>query len=99
MIRRLLADDQALVRGALAAMLALEPDIEVALTERLRRTLPSCWVVICTTFGRPSYFTRAMRAGASGFVAKDSSPEHLDDTCDACTRACASWTQRWRPSR
>jgi two-component system response regulator DesR len=29
MIRMLLADDQALVRGALAAMLGLEPDIEV----------------------------------------------------------------------
>ncbi|MEN3268019.1 MAG: two-component system, NarL family, response regulator DesR, partial [Pseudonocardia sp.] len=29
MIKVLLADDQALVRGALAAMLGLEPDIEV----------------------------------------------------------------------
>ncbi|GLX00221.1 response regulator transcription factor [Microtetraspora sp. NBRC 16547] len=114
MIKLLLADDQALVRGALAAMLALEPDIEVvaqaatgdealeaavrtrpdvalidvqmpgmdglALTERLRQALPSCRVVICTTFGRPGYFARAMRAGASGFVVKDSSPEHLVDT-------------------
>jgi DNA-binding NarL/FixJ family response regulator len=84
MIRVLLADDQALVRGALAAMLALEPDIEVvaqvgsgdevleaarralpdvalidvqmpgkdglAATAELRAALPSCRVVICTTF-------------------------------------------------
>ncbi|MGO1768427.1 MAG: DNA-binding response regulator, partial [Microbacterium sp.] len=29
MIRILLADDQALVRGALAALLGLEPDLEI----------------------------------------------------------------------
>ncbi|GLW21775.1 MULTISPECIES: response regulator transcription factor [Microbispora] len=114
MIRVLLADDQALVRGALAAMLALEPDIEVvaqvgsgeevvdaarrsrpdvalldvqmpgrdglAVTADLRAALPSCRVVICTTFGRPGYFARAMENGASGFVVKDAPPEHLVDT-------------------
>ncbi|GGO05426.1 DNA-binding response regulator [Microbispora bryophytorum] len=110
----LLADDQALVRGALAAMLALEPDIEVVAqvgsgeevveaarrsrpdvalldvqmpgrdgleaTADLRAALPSCRVVICTTFGRPGYFARAMENGASGFVVKDAPPEHLVDT-------------------
>ncbi|WP_214408824.1 response regulator transcription factor [Sphaerisporangium fuscum] len=114
MIRVLLADDQALVRGALAAMLALEPDIEVVaqvgsgeeavvearrtrpdvalldvqmpgtdgltVAAELRAVLPSCRVVICTTFGRPGYFARAMENGAAGFVVKDSSPEHLVDT-------------------
>ncbi|GIH45023.1 two component transcriptional regulator, LuxR family [Microbispora rosea] len=114
MIRLLLADDQALVRGALAAMLALEPDIEVVaqvgsgeevveaarrsrpdvalldvqmpgrdgleVTADLRAALPSCRVVICTTFGRPGYFARAMENGASGFVVKDAPPEHLVDT-------------------
>ncbi|GIH61467.1 response regulator transcription factor [Microbispora siamensis] len=114
MIRVLLADDQALVRGALAAMLALEPDIEVVaqvgsgeevveaarqtvpdvalldvqmpgrdgleVTADLRAALPSCRVVICTTFGRPGYFARAMENGASGFVVKDAPPEHLVDT-------------------
>ncbi|MEV0148848.1 MULTISPECIES: response regulator transcription factor [unclassified Nonomuraea] len=114
MIRVVLADDQALVRGALASMLGLEPDIEVVaqagsgeealeavartrpdvalidvqmpgmdgldVTERVRALVPSCRVVICTTFGRPGYFARAMRNGASGFVVKDSSPEHLVDT-------------------
>ena len=102
MIRLLLADDQALVRGALAALLDLEPDLEVvaevgrgdevvaaavehavdvalldvempgldgiAATAALRRALPSCRVLIVTTFGRPGYLRRALEAGASGFV-------------------------------
>ncbi len=113
MIRVLLADDQALVRGALAAMLGLEPDIEVvaqvsaadevlpaarathpdvALLDvqmpgrdgitaaaELHRELPTCRVVVCTTFGRPGYLSRAMAAGAAGFVVKDAPPEQLVD--------------------
>ena len=113
MIRVLVADDQALVRGALAAMLDLESDLEVVAqaasgqealdeglrtrpdvalldvqmpgldglgaAERLRERLPSCRVVMCTTFGRPGYLTRALAAGASGFVVKDAPPEHLVD--------------------
>ncbi|MDT7706950.1 MAG: two-component system, NarL family, response regulator DesR [Pseudonocardiales bacterium] len=113
MIRVLLADDQALVRGAIAAMLGLEHDIEVvaqvgsgadvvpaatasmpdvALLDvqmpggdgldaaaALKKALPACRVVILTTFGRPGYLARAMRAGASGFVVKDAPPEQLVD--------------------
>jgi two-component system, NarL family, response regulator DesR len=112
-IRVLVADDQALVRGALAAMLGLEPDIEVvaqvssgdevlgaargcrpdvalldvqmpgldgiAAAGELRRELPDCRVVVCTTFGRPGYLTRAMAAGVVGFVVKDAPPEQLVD--------------------
>jgi two-component system response regulator DesR len=112
-IRVLLADDQALVRGALAAMLGLEADIEVvaqvssgdevvpaaraalpdvALLDvqmpgkdgitaaaDLHRALPSCRIVVCTTFGRPGYLSRAMAAGAVGFVVKDAPPETLVD--------------------
>lgn len=113
MIRVLLADDQALVRGALAAMLGLEPDIEVvaqvssgddvlpaareakpdvALLDvqmpgkdgitaagELHRELPACRIVVCTTFGRPGYLSRAMAAGVVGFVVKDAPPEQLVD--------------------
>ena len=116
MIRVLLADDQAMVRGAIAAMLGLERDIEVvgqagdgdevlrlaaerrpdvalldvqmpgttvpdglAAAAELHRTLPTCRIVVLTTFGRPGYLSRAMRAGASGFVVKDSPPEQLSD--------------------
>jgi two-component system, NarL family, response regulator DesR len=110
-IRLLLADDQALVRGALAALLDLENDLEVvaevsrgdevvpaavrhevdvalldvempgidgiAATAALRRALPSCRVLIVTTFGRPGYLRRAMEAGASGFVVKDTPARQL----------------------
>nr|WP_218860424.1 response regulator transcription factor [Petropleomorpha daqingensis] len=107
----LLADDQALVRGALAALLALESDLEVvaevgrgdqvveaavrekadvvlmdvempgldgiAATAVLRKALPSCRVLIVTTFGRPGYLRRAIEAGASGFVVKDTPARQL----------------------
>ena len=113
MIRVLLADDQAMVRGALAAMLGLESDIEVvaqvgsgadvvpaalaagpdvALLDvqmpggdgltaaaALHAALPACRIVVLTTFGRPGYLARAMRAGAVGFVVKDAPPEQLID--------------------
>ena len=112
-IRLLLADDQALVRGALAALLNLETDLEVvaevgrgddvvtearrvrpdvalldvempgldgiAATTALRAALPSCKVLVVTTFGRPGYLRRAMAAGASGFVVKDTPARQLAD--------------------
>jgi two-component system response regulator DesR len=112
-IRLLIADDQALVRGALAALLDLEPDLEVvaevgrgdevvdaarrvrpdvalldvempglsgiAATEALRAALPSCKVLVVTTFGRPGYLRRAIAAGASGFVVKDTPARQLAD--------------------
>ena len=112
-IRLLLADDQALVRGALAALLNLEPDLEVVAevgrgdevvaqarqtrpdvalldvempgldgitaTADLRAALPSCRVLVVTTFGRPGYLRRAMAAGASGFVVKDTPARQLAD--------------------
>ncbi|WP_422735318.1 response regulator transcription factor [Micromonospora sp. WMMD729] len=111
MIRLLLAEDQGMMRGALALLLNLEPDIEVvaeaatgaqatreALRVRpdvalldiempdgsgldtaaaLRDRLPSCRVLILTTFGRPGYLRRAMEAGAHGFLVKDGPVQEL----------------------
>lgn len=114
-IRLLIADDQALVRGALAALLDLEPDLTVvaevgrgdevvaaarehrpdvalldvempgidgiaaAAAAALRSALPGCRVLMVTTFGRPGYLRRAMAAGASGFVVKDTPARQLAD--------------------
>lgn len=112
-IRLLLADDQALVRGAIAALLELEPDLHVvaqvgrgddvldavrtsnaqvalldvempgmdglAVARQLRQLHPQCRSLIVTTFGRPGYLRRAMEAGASGFVVKDTPASQLAD--------------------
>lgn len=110
-LRVLLAEDQAMVRGALSALLSLEEDIEivaeasradevlsaaldvlpdVALLDiempggdglqaaaLLRERLPSCRVIILTTFGRPGYLRRAMEGGAVGFLLKDAPAPEL----------------------
>lgn len=111
MIRVLLAEDQAMVRGALAALLTLEGDIEIvaevgrgdevlaaALAVRpdvalldiempgsdgitaaaaLHAQLPSCRVLILTTFGRPGYLRQAMESGSVGFLLKDAPATQL----------------------
>jgi two-component system response regulator DesR len=113
MIKLLLADDQALVRGAMAALLDMEPDLKVvaevgrgdevvdavrdhevdvalldvempgmdgvAAARELHRAVPSCRVLMVTTFGRAGYLRQAMAAGASGFVVKDTPARQLAD--------------------
>jgi two-component system response regulator DesR len=110
-IRILLAEDQAMVRGALTALLRLEEDIEVVAevsqghqvlaaamksqpdvalldvempgadgltaAQALHKNLPSCRIVILTTFGRSGYLRRAMESGAVGFLLKDAPAEQL----------------------
>lgn len=119
-IRLLIADDQALVRGALAALLGLERDIDVvaevgrgdevveaarenaatvalldvempgldgiSAAAQLRSALPQCKVLMVTTFGRPGYLRRALQAGASGFVVKDTPAPQL---AEAVRKVCA----------
>ena len=115
MIRVLLVDDQALVRGGLRALIEGEPDIEVAgeaddgaaaialalsletpadvvlmdismpgvdgveATRRIRadERLAALSVVILTTFATDEHIFDALRAGAAGFMLKDSDPAEL----------------------
>lgn len=111
MIRVMLAEDQAMVRGALAALLTLEGDIEIvaevgrgdevvstALATKpdvalldiempgldgisaaavLHTQLPTCRVLILTTFGRPGYLRKAMESGVVGFLLKDAPSAQL----------------------
>lgn len=111
MMRVIIAEDQAMLRGALSALLDLEDDIEVVgqaangeqalalvaelapdiclldiempllsgldVAERLKEEKSPCRVVILTTFSRAGYFQRAIRAGAKGFLLKDSPIEEL----------------------
>jgi two-component system response regulator DesR len=110
-IRVLLAEDQGMMRGALAMLLGMEEDIEVIaqveagdrvvgvametkpdvalldiempgrsgldVAADLRGKVPSCKVLILTTFSRPGYLRRAMESGASGFLVKDGPVEEL----------------------
>ena len=110
-IRILLAEDQAMVRGALTALLRLEDDLDVvaevsqgdqvlpvalqfrpdvalldiempggdglSAAQALHQSLPSCRVVILTTFGRSGYLRQAMESGAVGFMLKDAPADQL----------------------
>jgi len=112
-IRVVIAEDQSMVLGALAALLETENDIEVVgqardgkealkltlackpdllLTDiempemtglevaaELKQRDSSSRIIILTTFARPGYLRRALQAGASGYLLKDSPAETLAD--------------------
>jgi two-component system response regulator DesR len=109
----LIADDQTMVREALAALLGMESDFEVvaqcangaevvpaiadtrpdvalldvdmpepdglAVAATLNEEFPEVKVIIVTTYGRPGWVKRALDAGVSGFMVKDSPVDHLAD--------------------
>jgi len=111
MIRVVVAEDQAMVLGALAALLEIESDIDVIgraqdgedalalcrkelpdvlltdiemprmtgleLAANVKREGLATRVIILTTFARGGYLRRALEAGASGYLLKDSPAEHL----------------------
>ena len=46
-------------------------DSGLDLTREIKQAFPDTKVLIVTTFGRPGYLSRALAAGASGFIVKD----------------------------
>jgi two-component system response regulator DesR len=110
-IRVVIAEDQQMVLGALAALLEIENDLEVVgraqdgedalamirdkrpdvlltdiemprmtgleLAAAIKREALPTRVIILTTFARGGYLRRALEAGASGYLLKDSPAEHL----------------------
>lgn len=111
MIRVVIAEDQAMVLGALAALLEIEGDFEVVgraqdgeealnilrekkpdvlltdiemphrtgleLATAIKQEKLPTRVIILTTFARGGYLRRALEAGASGYLLKDSPAEQL----------------------
>jgi two-component system response regulator DesR len=109
MINIVIAEDQKMLLGALAALIDLEVDMSVVgranngeeavklvhlhkpdicimdiempgksgldAAEELKRF--DCKVIILTTFARPGYFERAVKAGVNGYLLKDSPSEEL----------------------
>ena len=73
---------------ALKLIESLKPDISIMdiempiqsgldVAEALKKEKSSCKVMILTTFARPGYFERAMKAGVHGYLLKDSPSEDL----------------------
>lgn len=110
-IKVFLVEDQAMILGALVALLEREADIDVVgravsaeealvlledtavdvlltdielpgqsgldLAETVHARSPGIRIIMLTTFGRAGYFERAMGAGASAYILKDSPASEL----------------------
>ncbi len=73
---------------ALKLIESLKPDVSIMdiempiqsgldVAETLKKENSACKVMILTTFARPGYFERAMKAGVHGYLLKDSPSEDL----------------------
>ncbi len=82
---------------ALALAVRLQPNVVlmdvqmpvldgVATTRQLKRRLPNCHVIMLTTFDDDEYVFEGLRAGALGYVLKDTSSENLLNAIRAAAR-------------
>ncbi|MEO3944625.1 response regulator transcription factor [Gorillibacterium sp. CAU 1737] len=124
MIRIVIAEDQGMLRGALASLLELEDDLTIVaqarhgeealaliqlhqpdialldiempqmsgldVAETIKEKGWSTRVVILTTFQRPGYFERAVRASVLGYLLKD---EPSDRLAEAIRRVAAGYRE------
>jgi len=121
-VRVIIAEDQAMVLGALAALLEVAGDVHVVAQARngkealqltlqhkpdilltdiempemsglevaaeLKKRGVGSRVIILTTFARPGYLRRALEAGASGYLLKDSPAAALADSVRRVHAGC-----------
>ncbi|MFT4399273.1 two-component system response regulator YvfU [Bacillus sp. SW14] len=82
---------------ALKAILKLEPDVCIMdiempvrsgldVAEELMQKGCSSKVIILTTFARPGYFERAVKAGVHGYLLKDGEIDDLADAIRKCVK-------------
>lgn len=82
---------------AVAIAVRLQPDVVlmdvqmpildgVAATRQLKRKLPNCHVIMLTTFDDDEYVFEGLRAGALGYLLKDTSSENLLNAIRAAAR-------------
>ena len=81
----LVAEDQSMLRDAMCQLLSFQPDVETVFQakneaealEWIKQEVPETKVVIVTTFKRPGYFERAVKAGVDAYVLKERSIAEL----------------------
>ena len=82
---------------AVALAVRLQPDVVlmdvqmpildgVAATRQLKRKVPNCHVIMLTTFDDDEYVFEGLRAGALGYLLKDTSSENLLNAIRAAAR-------------
>jgi len=56
------------------------PGDGLSIAAQATKLYPKTRLIMCTTFDRPGYVTRALEAGCAGFVTKDAEPNELVNT-------------------